>query len=155
MATAASALPILVREAVPGYGVRSWPVQQLDEIAERIPHLHRVAPKGATLHEPTCLYDGQSWPCAAERWRRRHNHLAHASAKVLARRIASFAVFVVLGLQVFVADSPPASVQPIDIGQPPTSLQHERFRIEKAKAQAELRKARAALSNTSRQERGQ
>jgi hypothetical protein len=142
MAVTASA-PTLIRESVPGYGVRLWSRQQLDEIAERIPHLHRPAPAGATLTGPTCLFDGRTWPCPCERWRRRHDRAVHVSVKLIRRRVVALGACLTLGLQLLVADSGPASIQSAGMDRLPASLNNERVLIDKAETQAELRGARA------------
>lgn len=152
MATAASVLPTLVRESVPGYSVRDWSPQQLDAIAERIPHIHRQVPTDAAFTGPTCLFDGRTWPCPAERWRRRHNRVTHASTKRIAcRRLAGLCACLVLGLLLVTDSSAQVTTQPrdgvhaVNVGQRPASLRDERVLVDKARSQAQLRNDRAEL----------
>ncbi|WP_460528149.1 hypothetical protein [Flindersiella endophytica] len=70
MTTTVTLEPKQVWESVPGYVPQWWSRTQLDEIAERIPHLHRRSPAVAAFDMPECLFDGQPWPCRSERWRR-------------------------------------------------------------------------------------
>jgi hypothetical protein len=161
--TTATMEPTLVWESVPGYLPQWWSLKQLDEIAERIPYLHRRSPALAAFGLPECLFDGQPWPCRSERWRRQRQNGWLASplrVRLDRRSLLQFAAVAMICLPLLSAGSAPEtppSQRQMNMSEPgarPLEVVDD-IPSGRVQEQANLRHTRASIVHLSPLRRGE